>query len=152
MTINDERFYNSIQRGTNLYVNPDGTATRDHSSVSYVNGILGDALGFFEYSAPFTFGVPFFLQMDLRGGAVANAIGTATASSSMDVLNSFDWAGILGVTADGVVVPFSLTSASGTDWIQSMAPAVPEPESWLLMFAGLSLLMAAVKRRRPQRA
>ena len=152
MTVNGRSFSNGVAAGTRLDVLSDGTAIRHDDFFSYVNGVPGNALGFFEYSVPFTFGVPFTLQMELRGFAFADASGTATASMSMDAMNSFDWAGIQGVTADGAVVPFSLTSASGTDWTQSMAPAVPEPESWLLMFAGLSVLMAAVKRRRSPRA
>lgn len=152
MTINGNRYSNIVEGGTRLDVYPDGTFSRITYSASYVNGIGGNALGFFEYSVPFTFGVPFLLQMELNGAASADASLIASASMSLDVLNSFDWAGIKGVSVDGVDVPFSVTSASGTDWTQSMAPAVPEPQTYALTVAGLLVLFCIVRRRRSHRA
>lgn len=68
----------------------------------------------------------------------------------VDAGNSSYWAGIQAVTVDGQeITDYSVISASGTDYSRSFVPAaIPEPETYAMMLAGLSLVGWATRRRK----
>jgi hypothetical protein len=118
------------------------------SSTTYVDGVVGaDPNGYFTYTVPFTFDTAFLLQMDVTAETIVNpVIGDATGGAMSDATHSFDWAGISGVTSAGQAVPYLLTSASGTDWNESMVLAVPEPATWALFALGCCLVAGSKAR------
>ena len=73
---------------------------------------------------------PFFSEMSVFGAQVfIGPIGTPTF-----VLGSYDFTGFIGAE-DGKVVQLTIT-------------AVPEPDSWLLMIAGIGVLAAVARTRK----
>ena len=98
-----------------------------------------DALGTFTQSVPFTFGVPFFLEMELRVFGFSHAIGIAEASGLGVLRSPFDWRGIDGVRFGDELVDFTLTSTSGTNWTQAFPNVVSEPSTHALLLLGLGL-------------
>lgn len=96
----------------------------------------------------FVFGTPFKIQgtLDVGGGGANSGAGRA------DAAHSAYWGG-LTIIAPGLT-EYVVTSASGTDWNQSFAPAVisiPEPSTILLMLLGLSFISYASSVRRGRR-
>ena len=93
-------------------------------------GSLGGSSTFFSLDLPITWGTAW----DVKVGLMAWAYGTADA-------NFMSTAKLTGVTlfdaSHAAVNTFSLTSASGTDYVNS----VPEPASALLMLAGLAAVV-----------
>lgn len=130
--------------GEQLRVHPEAGASRTETLIQTVNGQNMDALGTFTQSVPFTFGVPFFLEMELRVFGFSHAIGIAEASGLGDALNSFDWRGISGVRFGDQLVDFALTSTSGTDWTRAFP--VSEPSTHALLLLGLVLVALNWKR------
>lgn len=52
------------------------------------------------------------------------------SGATADFSNTITWAGISALTLNGNAVPYTLASASGTDWTQPYVAAVPEPTTW----------------------
>lgn len=129
---------------------PGGGSTTVASSTT-INGLPVDSIpSFVELALPFTFGQQFVLSAAIGANTFASAFGSATANMSYAAMDSFDWAGTTGVFVDGVSTPYSIVSASGTDWTQSFAPAipaVPEPPTYALFAGGLLLMCFVVQRR-----
>jgi hypothetical protein len=91
------------------------------------------------------------MQLSIAGGSVFN-------SASADVLVSdgqafflglveSDGSGFASATLAGTVTPGAFLAFTVDD-ITSAVSAVPEPESWLLMLAGIAALSATPRRRR----
>lgn len=111
-----------------------------------------------RYGVHFIFGQAFDLGM--RTEAVTQAaVGLqlaesgGTADMRFDAGNSIYWDGIAGVTWDDVSVPWTLRSASGTDYSSSFAPGpnqqVPAPPTLPLLAVALVLLAAGPRTRHP---
>jgi hypothetical protein len=74
--------------------------------------------------------------------------GSATGEASFG--NTVYWGGINSLSVNGVEVQdFAVQSASGLDY---RVAAVPEPEVWLMLSAGLVLVRWRARRRLPQAA
>lgn len=70
-------------------------------------------------------------------------------SAMIDASHSAYWGGISSVTNQfGESIDYVLSSNSGTDWSRSFSPAVPEPESYVLMLLGLAVLSWGARRKR----
>lgn len=114
------------------------------SSVSG-SGLFGSTLTTFQglvLNQPIQFGVPW----DLKVGLLAQTIGTGDAS----FLSSAKIADIQFFSAAGQRInDFSLSSASGTDYLAATAP-VPEPQIWAMAVCGLAL-MAYCRRKADRR-
>lgn len=97
---------------------------------------------------PITFGVANSFSVSIDVTALATwytpQAGDGSSTWTADAAHSLYWGGITSVTdADGHVVAFDLSTASGTDYLQSFIPTpppVPEPESYAFMLAGLGVL------------
>lgn len=109
-----------------------------------------------NFSLPFTFGSSFTIMV--RGVARAGLSGRppqgAGSSGLADFENTIYWSGVQGVTTQGgaPVSAFTMTSASGTNYLQSLAPssaAAPEPGTFALLGSALGLLVGVRSHRRP---
>jgi hypothetical protein len=109
---------------------------------------FGDTAGTFGLPAiPFIYGQPFLLQTDLTTAAGAmspdgnSIVTTGNGSGSADFSNTLILSGLnptdlSGVTAAGA----TFTSASGTQY--SFNGVVPEPSTFIQMFASLAAILA----------
>lgn len=89
-----------------------------------------------------------FVQLEAAAQAAYTGQRPGRASASFDLGHSLYWGGINSVTINGVPVPdFSVSSASGTDYRNSLAP-IPEPGALAMMLAGLGVLIGLQRRRR----
>ncbi len=104
--------------------------------------LSGAPFGTFEATVRLATGYAAPLYVELQGVAQAAYNHTyARNSATYDLGHSLYWGGISGVSVNGqAVAAYTLSSASGTDYSLSLAPAVPEPTSALLLFAGLGLI------------
>lgn len=104
-----------------------------------------------SFSTDIVLGTPFELGIFARALA-GNASATAGApfaisEATVDFSNTISWAGISSLTLNGNPVAYSLSSASGIDWTQPYATAVPEPQTWALMLAGIGIVAGLRQRR-----
>lgn len=115
---------------------------------------IGSPFGEFIGTGTFYFGVASRLEVELEGLAQAGYSDRSPGlpRASYDLARSLYWGGIHDVSVNGVALSdYSVLSASGTDYRNSLAPApglVPEPASLGLTLAGLGLLAGRQRRRR----
>jgi hypothetical protein len=102
------------------------------------------------FQVPFTFGTPF--EMTIRGVATTTLISVPPAfgsSGTVDFYNTVFWTGNQSVTADGSpVASYQITSASGTDYTQSLEPPSAVPEPGTMAFCTIALAIGVSSRRR----
>lgn len=119
------------------------------------NGTYKFGSGTLSVYIPFTFGQEFYLSYTMKAEAKAQAIswdGTSVAGAATGMAafaHTLAWGGIDSIVYGGnQVEDFTLTSGSGFDYRLSAAAAVPEPETYAMMLAGLGLVAYAVRRRK----
>jgi hypothetical protein len=112
--------------------------------------------GLRELTLDFVFGQPVFVDMLAMAGASAG-VGYDSSGSSAEA--SFQsslrpaWAGVSQITGlggaslAGVASLSALSATSGLNYMNSQVPAVPEPETALMLVSGLLLTSWAVRRR-----
>ncbi len=130
----------------NASLQPDGPATsfnvsgQGQNNFPYNQTVNQDVL----FTGNIVLGTSFEL------GVFARAIAGNASSGSVFQFNEatvnfssgITWQGISAVTLGGNAVAYTLDSASGIDWTQPFAAAVPEPQAWALFAIGLVGLMA----------
>ena len=126
------------------------------SQNSAVNGgqYVGSPFGTFVGTAPFAFGstLPLHVQLEASAQAAFNNTIPGLPNAAFDLGQSLYWGGIVGVTVNGAPVSgFNVSSTSGTDYRNSMAP-VPEPGALAMMLAGLGVLVGLQRRCQRQRS
>lgn len=98
---------------------------------------------------PFTFGRPFIIGASLDISTNVGSYGIPSIYvAAIDASHSAYWGGIDSVSTDGTSVDYTVTSASGTDYRYSTAPAVPEASTVILMCFGLSVILLRNWRRK----
>lgn len=118
-------------------------------STQAIDSILGD---FFTVRVPFASAVDLAISLVLLTDAQNDGPGFGTA----DAFHSAYWGGIVAVRdSDLNIVPFSVTSASGTDYRRSFVPGevptVPEPATLSMLCCGFAFLLNRRVRRGRQR-
>ena len=110
----------------------------------------GAAPGSISFAVPIVFGGTYTSDVELDVLVAALGLdGGAESDASVDASHSLHWGGISDVTdADGRSVEYTLQSGSGTDYVHAITQAVPEPQTYALMLAGLILLASAQRQRR----
>jgi len=109
---------------------------------------VSSAFGQFTVQVPIMIGEGFDIRFNLAGRTYALAFGDGTSSyGDFDLGHSMYWGGISSISINGSEVPFSLSSQSSHDWIQSSIPSsVPVPAAvWL--FGSALLGLARIGRR-----
>jgi hypothetical protein len=125
-----------------LHYSANGTAVSDSFDPPHVITPFGTSL---LATVDFIFGqaVPFQLKLEARGG------GFNDESFTVDAEHTAYWGGFQSVTdANGKAVSYTLGPGSQADWSKSFIPnAVPEPQSIVIMLAGLCATGLACLRR-----
>ncbi|OSZ72882.1 hypothetical protein CAP39_03915 [Sphingomonas sp. IBVSS1] len=113
----------------------------------------GPYTGTFDFSIPFDTLVGQTVKVSLTCAVFAQTrnIGD-TAGGTCDFAHTVTWGGVSQVLNQhgNVVTGVNITGATGANYAQSFAGAVPEPASWAMMLAGFGL--AGVMLRRQRRA
>lgn len=146
----------TVGGGCNLYA---GDYAPPLAQCDGLGAILEVEPGRFEararYGVSFVFGAEFSLGMRTQVTATA-AVGLQNAGTGgaagllFDAGNSIYWDGIAEVTWNEAPVPYTIRSASGTDYRDSLAPGpqpLPEPPAALLLAGALGLGVGAGRAR-----
>lgn len=134
------------------------TSGNSATYTAYNDGKYVDTAAPLEITIPFYFGYAFSLDVSLlaSAGGGGNGVFVGSWSSMMDASHSAYWTGVKGFTSETTLTnPWTLTSASGTDYNRSFRPAqdVPEPGSIALLTAGLlGIARSLLGRKRKQRS
>lgn len=106
----------------------------------------------------FTHQVEVIAGQPVQIGANARAVVSAASTSDVRGYSTFNledggifWGGIHSVSlTDGTLVEYTLTSDSGTNYRESLAP-VPEPSTWTSLLVGIGLLAVLHRWSRKER-
>lgn len=116
-----------------------------YSVVTDVNGSNSSTPGLFFLTADFIWGTTITLTANMATWGDIGVSHSASGSYKSDAFHSAYWGGVSSVLSNGQqVMDFTITSDSGTDYMQSFIPAeseVPEPTSLALLGIGALALM-----------
>jgi len=119
---------------------------RDFSNNAVQDGVL-------QLDVPIIFGQPFSLRARIISSVNALSVteGVIAQASFLGLTGAY-WAGISSIEVNDMLdfnrADFIVTSASGTNYIQSFVPSIPEPSTLLTFGMGtIFLLFATVSRR-----
>ena len=133
----------------NFFGNGPGLDSSADGDVSY--SIVVPIELHFRFGREFDFG----LGLITVAGATADGDMYGLSSSTVDFGHTLTWGGIKKITdADGnEVIGATLAAGSSFDYFApAIAPAIPEPETYAMMLAGLGLIGGVALRRKQQQA
>ena len=134
----------SLARPTSLLKHPPDGVRKTTSSAMVQDWSL--RLPGIAISASFDFG----LGLVTLAGATADGDMFAPSWSTVDFGHTLTWGGIDRITdADGNELSgVTFTTASNFDfYAPAIAPAIPEPQTWVMMLAGFGLIGALARKR-----
>lgn len=136
----------------------DGTVARhtvagienSRSFSATINGEeVASILGTNTFTVPVVVGEYMQISAHLEGHTYAQGVSYGSGSATLDMMHSLAWAGVQSVSFEGSDIAFSVQSDSGTNWQNSFAAPVPEPSAYALMAAGICLIGAKCRRKKP---
>jgi hypothetical protein len=121
-----------------------------------INGFstVGNGFGYRTYTANIVLGQDVSTVMSIYSGISVNAggYGGSFVEAASDLGHTVTWRGITGLSVGGVeVTDFSALSAtSGFDFRRGVVDTagVPEPQTWMLLIAGIGMVGAVLRRGR----
>jgi hypothetical protein len=138
------------QASVKLDIQQDGGPVYDLGRLGALTGDLGTFSAIdgsastwtLDVDLPMVWGNPWNLTVGLLAQTNRSADASFMASAKLIDVQLFD-------SAHHRITDFTLSSASGTDYLNPPVGAVPEPSSWALMLVGAAALVVA--RRRAKR-
>ncbi len=120
-----------------------------------------DFLGVPQFAlVPFTFGTPFFVDLEIKSAVMVNTTGGGSGGGFADLSHTMVWGGFSGVflsddlgnpITGAPVTRFAVTSESGTNYAGPILVAVPEPAGFGAIAAGFLILGAFLRKYRCSR-
>ena len=146
---------NGTSGDTRLIINAAKSASLPNTS-SQTPAINGNGHFFLSSPIAFTFGSAFNLTIDSSVFAAVGYDNTSnTGPATFSDLAAADFLHTVTLTnadvrdrAGNPITNFTITTGSGRAFLPLVAPAVPEPESYAMLMAGLGLLGFVARRRK----
>ena len=132
-------------RGTNCSTINNGVGLAKSGNTTILESVPNQS---FTARVSFVFGQEWELGGILLSTTSSGTGSGGNVSGSMDASHSLYWAGISSVTdSAGNPVEFGLSSASGSNYLNSFVSSVPELPSGVLLSRGLAIMGASARRK-----